>query len=125
MSKNLDIVPLLDIYSGLLSPKQAEIMDYYYNQDFSLGEISEIVNITRQGVRDSVKRSEEILLEADKAVGVAKIEDEHRKQLVQAKTYALDAFEQCKKISYAKPVADKLITLLMYLDELLGIQDNE
>ncbi len=125
MSKNLNIVPLLDIYGGLLSPKQAEIMDYYYNQDFSLGEISEIVNITRQGVRDSVKRSEEILIEADKAIGIAEIEQEHRQQLINAKTYALEAFEQCKKISYARPVAEKLITLLEYLDDLLGIEDVE
>ena len=56
---------LLDIYGELITEKQFEVMDYYYNQDYSLAEISEHLNITRQGVRDSIKRAEETILECE------------------------------------------------------------
>jgi predicted DNA-binding protein YlxM (UPF0122 family) len=65
MAKDLNMCVLLDIYGGLITEKQAEIMDYYYNQDFSLAEISEHLNITRQGVRDAIKRAEQALSECE------------------------------------------------------------
>ena len=65
MAKDLNMCVLLDIYGGLITDKQAEIMDYYYNQDFSLAEISEHLNITRQGVRDAIKRAEQALSECE------------------------------------------------------------
>ena len=49
----------LDTYSVLLSERKREILDYYYNDDYSLSEISELTGISRQGVRDSIKKSEE------------------------------------------------------------------
>ncbi len=65
MSKNLEISKLLDFYGILLTDKQREIAEYYYNDDLSLGEIAENLDISRQGVRDSIKRSETILFEAE------------------------------------------------------------
>ncbi|WP_249299491.1 sigma factor-like helix-turn-helix DNA-binding protein [Feifania hominis] len=49
----------------MLTDKQREVMDYYYNDDLSLAEIAEHTNITRQGVRDSIKRGEALLLELE------------------------------------------------------------
>ncbi len=66
MEKDLKFGALLDIYGGLLTERQAEALDYYYNEDYSLAEISELMNITRQGVRDFIKRGEATLTEADK-----------------------------------------------------------
>ena len=71
MEKNLIYSELLDIYSALLTPKQVEAMEYYYYSDYSLGEISELMDISRQGVRDSIKRGEGILLELEQKVGFA------------------------------------------------------
>ena len=65
MAKDLKMCVLLDIYGELLTEKQYEIMDFYYNQDYSLAEISEHLDITRQGVRDSIKRSEQTLTELE------------------------------------------------------------
>ncbi len=65
MEKNLKFAVLLDIYGGLLTDRQAEALNYYYNEDYSLGEISELMDITRQGVRDFIKRGEAVLLETD------------------------------------------------------------
>ncbi len=62
MPKNLYISALLDVYGMFLNEKQRELCDYYYNEDLSLAEIAENVDITRQGVRDQIKRAENRLL---------------------------------------------------------------
>jgi len=61
--KDLKISYLLDIYGAMLTKTQYEMVDLYYNDDLSLGEIAGHFNITRQGVRDSIKRGETLLLE--------------------------------------------------------------
>ncbi|MBE6599206.1 MAG: DNA-binding protein [Ruminococcaceae bacterium] len=55
--KDLRIPLLLDVYGELLTERKREMMDYYYNEDYSLAEISEVTGISRQGVRDSVKKT--------------------------------------------------------------------
>lgn len=65
MEKNLRFCVLLDLYGGLLTERQAEALDYYYNEDYSLAEISELMGITRQGVRDFIKRGETVLTEME------------------------------------------------------------
>lgn len=70
--KDLHISSLLDIYGSLLSEKQRDFMDLYYNEDFSLTEISELRDITRQGARDGIKHGEQKLREFEDALGLAK-----------------------------------------------------
>ncbi len=70
MSKNFQIAELLDLYGMLLTDKQRETVEFYYNDDLSLGEIAENTGISRQGVRDSIKRSESILYEAEEKLGL-------------------------------------------------------
>lgn len=60
--KNLKIGYLLDFYGNLLSEKKATALDRYYNDDLSLAEIAEELSISRQGVRELIKRAEEELL---------------------------------------------------------------
>lgn len=78
MSKNLDVVVLLDFYGQLLTDKQREVLELYYNEDLSLAEIAQNTesSITRQGVRDSIKRGEAALFEMEEKLGlVAKMAD--------------------------------------------------
>ncbi|MBR2472699.1 MAG: YlxM family DNA-binding protein [Clostridia bacterium] len=63
---------LFDFYGELLTDKQKELFDLYYNEDMSLTEISEIVGITRQGVRDAVMRAEMSLRDIEDRVGLVK-----------------------------------------------------
>jgi len=52
---------LSDFYGDLLTERQQEVIRFYYEQDLSLGEIAEHLNITRQAVHDILKRAERAL----------------------------------------------------------------
>ncbi len=57
MSKDLAACTLLDHYGAMLTDRQRDIVTYYYFDDLSLAEIAENEGITRQAVRDIIKRS--------------------------------------------------------------------
>ena len=59
--KDMKIGFLLDFYGEVLSERKRLVMDYYYNDDLSLGEIAEEIGISRQGVRDLIKKAGEEL----------------------------------------------------------------
>ena len=71
MGKDLSISMLLDFYKQLLTQKQSDALDLYYNQDLSLSEIAQHMGITRQGVRDNIKRGERQLLSYEEELGLA------------------------------------------------------
>lgn len=71
MSKDLTISFLLDFYGRMLTEKQREVVELYYNADLSLAEIAAHSGITRQGVRDSIKRAEGQLREYEQQLGLA------------------------------------------------------
>ena len=68
--KPLEMSLLFDFYGETLTEKQRELFDLYYNEDLSLAEIAEHAGITRQGVRDSIKRGEAQLLEMEQRLGL-------------------------------------------------------
>lgn len=69
-NKDLSIGTLLEFYAPLLTDKQADALDLYYNQDLSLAEIAEHMQITRQGVRDNIKRGEKQLVDYEKKLNL-------------------------------------------------------
>ncbi len=71
MSKNLEMTVLLDFYGQFLTKKQRDTMELYYYEDLSLAEISEHEKITRQGVHDSIRRSELILKDYEEKLCLA------------------------------------------------------
>lgn len=72
MANNVEITILLDFYGGMLTAKQRDFINLYYNDDLSLAEIAENEGITRQGVRDAIKRAEGQLYEMESRLGFVK-----------------------------------------------------
>ena len=84
--KNLEITILLDYYGGVLTEKQREVIELYYEDDLSLSEIAEHSGITRQGVRDAIKRGENTMLELEENLGFVKKMEEYRERLERIST---------------------------------------
>lgn len=59
------IAMLMDCYGKMLTEKQFTAMDLYFQEDFTLSEISEQTGITRQGVWDNIKRGERLLIDME------------------------------------------------------------
>ena len=74
---------LFDFYGDVLTDRQKEFYDLYYNEDLSLGEIAENYGITRQGVRDVIVRAEAVLTELEDKTGLIKRFHATRRQLEQ------------------------------------------
>ena len=72
MEKKVEISVLWEIYGKLLTEKQYEFIDDYYNNDLSLSEIAENNDITRQAVRDIIKKGEKKLFEYEEKLGTMK-----------------------------------------------------
>ncbi|MFC2950137.1 putative DNA-binding protein [Virgibacillus sediminis] len=61
LEKTTRINYLFDFYQALLTPKQRNYMEMYYLEDYSLGEISELFQVSRQAVYDNIRRTEAML----------------------------------------------------------------
>ena len=71
MEKNVEISLLLSFYKNMLTERQADTVELYYNEDLSLSEVGAELGISRQGVRDNLKRAEAILYDVESKLGLA------------------------------------------------------
>ena len=70
-AKNMAVGYLLDFYGGMLTERARSIMEQYYRDDLSLGEIAANLGISRQGVRHVIKHAEEQLLLYEETLGLS------------------------------------------------------
>ena len=79
IEKMVEIGLLFEQYKELLTDKQREMVSLYYEEDYSLGEISENLGVSRQGVYNTLKRSEKILREYESKLHlVSKAKDQEK-----------------------------------------------
>ena len=109
MEKRLFRSWLLAFYGEILTERQKEFFDLYYNEDLSLGEIAENYGISRQGVRDVIVRAEAAMQGIEDKTGLIR-----RFMLMQPKITAIEeAAQQIKTINYRQyenPQLDKLVS---------------
>lgn len=113
--KTLMMTMLLDFYGEMLTPKQRGCFNMHYNEDLSLAEIAEMMDISRQGVRDLVVRAEATLLETEKKIGLVKRFSEQKQVMDRMET----EFAELRKITEGKAgeLVDKLHTELESIRE--------
>ena len=84
---------LYDFYGDMLTDRQKEFYDLYYNEDLSLAEIAENYGITRQGVRDVIVRAEAIPTELEDKTGIIRRFHKMQQQFLEIET-AVKAISQ-------------------------------
>ena len=104
--KKLDysFVRMFDCYKGLLTDRQRDVMELYYNEDYSLSEIASVLGITRQAVSDSLRHSRAILQDTEEKLGLAGRMDALREVLGELRDTAGD--------SAAAALAEKALGLI-------------
>lgn len=107
MEKNLEISVLLDFYGDMLTEKQKDYLGYYYNDDLSLGEIAENEGITRQGVRDIIKRAEAQLQEMEDCLSLSKKFRELEKGFEEITQYADEIIEYNLRSGLSREINDR------------------
>lgn len=88
MKKDYRLAILFDCYGELLTPRQKDIFDQYINEDYSLSEIAENNDVSRQAVHDAINRAESILLDAEEKIGMVERITAMEKALQQAAALA-------------------------------------
>ena len=103
--KNLNIAYLLDFYGEVLPERKRTVMEYYYADDLSLAEIAEEIGISRQGVRDMIKKSEEELFFYEEKLHLAE-------RFSKAKQYADRALSLCREQQASAELTESIKALV-------------
>lgn len=107
LEKTLRMNYLFDFYQSLLTEKQRKYMSLYYLDDFSLGEIAEQFNISRQAVFDNIKRTEAMLEEYEEKLSLL-YKFEQRTQLL----------AKLKAVALNKATPDEMFDIIELLEKL-------
>lgn len=83
-----EIALLLDFYGNTLTERQRRTAELYFQEDLSLAEIADMTGITRQGVRDGLKKAEKALFGLEEKLGIAARFLRQRRALTEAKNAA-------------------------------------
>ena len=86
MKDDLEFLRLWDTYSPLLTAKQREMTDLYFNYDLSLGEIAEQRGVSRQSVSDCLQKCRKQLEDYEQKLGFLQTLDELTRRISELET---------------------------------------
>lgn len=118
MAKNMEITLLFDFYGDMLTEKQRDMIELYYDNDLSLAEIAENEGITRQGVRDSIKRAENQLTEMEERLGLVRRFREMREQFDTIKNSANAIAAVNDRFGYSREIGERARQIAQLADKL-------
>ena len=99
---------LYDFYGELLTDKQKEIYELFYQNDMSLTEIAGELDISRQAVRDQLKRTEKILSEYEQKLGLVERFMADRNSAQQIRRLIDELEDKCAFSLEAVAIAEKI-----------------
>jgi predicted DNA-binding protein YlxM (UPF0122 family) len=117
IEKNLQIGLLCDFYGKMLTEKQLSAITMYYDDDLSLAEIAVQTGITRQGVRDCIKKGEAILLDMEEKLGLAEKFSRLREGMDEIRSAAESIREQNSRGMVNSVVATAVQTILQVSEQ--------
>ena len=115
--KDLRVSILLDYYAPMLTDKQRDVIDLYYNEDLSLSEIAEHEGITRQGVRDSIKRGEQTLYEMEEKFRLAERSEKYGSMMERIAELAEGIRTDCHTYGNPKPILKRAENIAELVEE--------
>ena len=110
--ETLRMTMLFDFFGELLTEKQREYYDLYYNEDLTLSEIAKMAGISRQGVYDIITRAEKALVEIEQKTGVVCRWRETRLKLEQAEALARELLLTINDGDESADLANRLVLAL-------------
>lgn len=109
----LEMTLLFDYYGDLLTERQRMCFDLRHNQDLSLAEIAEELNVSRQGVHDNLSRAEALLRNMEEKTGCVRRDLAYRKALSTIR-WAAEGLVECDN----KYVSERGKTILAAIEGL-------
>ncbi len=111
----LEMSLLLDYYGGMLTDRQRECFDMRYNQDLSLGEIAQILGISRQAVCDNLTRTETLLRRLEDNIGCVRRSRNNRRALERVAS-AAEQLRACSDDTVSR-MAEDILAAIRELEE--------
>lgn len=103
---------LFDFYGDLLTDRQREFYDLYYNEDLSLSEIAENYGISRQGVRDVIVRAEAVMTEIEDKTHIIRRFQQSRTAIAAIDAAADRLLQAVNKRNYGDAMLDELAHII-------------
>lgn len=111
LKKTVEISVLYDFYSQLLTEKQRDIVDLYYNQDLSLGEIAEELDVSRQAVYDMLKRTERLLYQYEEKLNFIKLTNIKNRKILNILDGIIDLENELDSIPSSKQLTKQIFRI--------------
>lgn len=108
LEKTVEISVLYDFYNQLLTEKQKNIVDLYYNQDLSLGEIADEFDISRQAVYDMLKRTERLLYQYEEKLNFIRHTDIKNEKILDILNSVINLENELALISSSERLAKQI-----------------